>query len=329
MHMHLHPQIQAQKHVSELLCREDQEGRLLIVYFAGHGRADSNGRLLLAGGPGKLDTKRERRIDRKDIETTLGKAGADVLVILDCCCSGVLRCAPMEGQAGGGGSRRKFQDVTACTADQLSRSAGPHSFTTAMIWALKELAVEPGFTVRRLVRRLASYEDFPLEDREPQVFDSRFGPHEGDIWLAPWRGYVDDEDFSSEQQTWLVKTGQPTAAILDLRFHFTEHATDLDIEETAQDLKAFLQVRKDLRFRWVSFLDHKSYVENAGKHWLNLIRKKKKDVAAGSTVVLEPGIASDDGREGNDGAEVQCVFLRLLRVCRPVPAWHSAAYVMA
>lgn len=183
MHMHSHPQIQAQKHVSELLCREDQEGRLLIVYFAGHGRADSNGCLLLAGGPGKRQTKRERRIDWKDIETTLGKADADVLVILDCCCSGVLRCPTMEGQTDGG-PRRKFQYITACTADQLSRSAGPQSFTTAMIWALKELAVEPGFTVRRLVRRLVSYEDFPREDQEPLVFDSRFGPHEGDIWLA-------------------------------------------------------------------------------------------------------------------------------------------------
>lgn len=49
MHAQICPQMQAAEHVGDFVREEDQSERLLVVYYAGHGRAGKDSRLVLAG----------------------------------------------------------------------------------------------------------------------------------------------------------------------------------------------------------------------------------------------------------------------------------------
>jgi hypothetical protein len=226
------------KHVVGFVYEEDRSGRLPVVYYAGHGRAGSNGQLLLAGSiaPESEAAGENASIGWTDVEIMLRRTKADVLVIFDCCCAGL------------------------------------QSFTSVMIWALGELAAGgSGFTVRRLVRTLMSYEHFP-RGQEAVVFESRFGTVEGDIWSAPSMG----KDVAGSSQMEMDSAhGTSTVDVLDLRFHFAESLTEAVVEDTALAVKEFLRTERGLRCHRISFLGHKSYVEGPARHWLDIIRKKR------------------------------------------------------
>jgi hypothetical protein len=181
MDLQTHPQVQAVKHVADFVFEEDDPENLLIVAYSGHGSVSGKGRLLMHGSRQRDDNAREMYIDWTDVETVLGKARADVLVILDCCCAGVLQSARPPTQS----ARRKFQYIAACKADQVTTSAGKSSFSRAIIEAFGSLAAKPGFTTSELVRTLTAHGDFPRWEQEALLFDGRFGPCDGDIWIAP------------------------------------------------------------------------------------------------------------------------------------------------
>lgn len=268
-----HPQLQATKHVADFVLANNKPGTLLIVYYAGHGSADPNsiGRIALSGCYPNNDAENDWSINWTEVEPTLGKAASDVVVIFDCCHAGLL-CRPAHR-----GPRRSFYYVAACKADQQTHSSGEKSFTSAMIWALKRLANSPGFTVTRLVDTLMQHKPFPREKQEARVYTSRFGPgHE--IWIAPTPekrnsgavSPIPDARPSSAREDLL-----PTADILDLRFHFTNHAAAVHIKDTAMVLKDFLETNKSLHFHRISFIDHTSFVKWGAGRWLDAHRRRK------------------------------------------------------
>jgi hypothetical protein len=275
MHMRRHPQVQAMKHVVDFLHKHDsiEPRTLLIVYYAGHGGSDptSTGRISLSGCYPVNDAARDRSIAWTEVESTLAKAESDVVVIFDCCHAGLLCCPARRGP------RNSFHYVAACKADQRTRASGKKSFTAAMIWALKDLADSPGFTVTRLVEKLMQHEPFPREEQEAVIYPSRFGPGR-EIWIAPkpekrspgTASLIADARPSSAREDLL-----PTADILDLRFHFARHATVAHITETARMMKDFLETKQSLHFHHISFIDHTSFVKWGAEHWLDVYRKRK------------------------------------------------------
>jgi len=278
MHSQENPQIQATKHVVDFVCEEDRAGRLFVVYYAGHGRAGSQGQLLLSGSLTRdgEPAGENASIDWTDVESALKTTKADVLVVFDCCCAGLLLCRPPEAR-GRCHSKRKFLYVAACRAEQRTASAGPQSFNSAMIRALGLLAADQfGFTVRRLVRTLMSYESFPRDNQEAVVFESRFGAVGGDIWLVPLPGKGNAAASGCSRVKGVrVESTRSTADVLDFRFHFAERVTDAEVEDMTLALKRFLRAEKGLRCHRVSFLKHKSHVEVLAGHWLGLIRRGK------------------------------------------------------
>lgn len=275
MHMRRHPQVQAMKHVVDFLHKHDsiEPRTLLIVYYAGHGGADrtSTGRISLSGCHPDNDAQRDRSIAWTEVETTLAKAESDVVVIFDCCHAGLL-CRPARR-----GPSRSFHYVAACKADQTTRASGEKSFTAAMIWALKDLADSPGFTVTRLVEKLMQHEPFPREEQEAVIYTSRFGPGR-DIWIAPTPEKRDPDPASLTVDARPSSAREdllPTADILDLRFHFAQHATVAHITETARMMKDFLDTKQSLHFHHISFIDHTSFVKWGAEHWLGVYRKGK------------------------------------------------------
>lgn len=291
--MQLHPQLQATKHVADFVWDNDGPRGLLIVYYAGHGWAEDNsvGRISLAGRFPEGANEKDMSIEWTEVEHTLGKTMSDVLVIFDCCHAGLL-CRPAFR-----GRRRSFYYVAACKDDQKTRSSGKSSFTSAFDWALKELAHSPGFTVTRLVKKLMEHEPFPRDQQEAVVYPSRFGPGAHEIWISPLP-HKRTARKTSLGQGRLAGEDLPTANILDLRLHFSNHAPPEHIEETAIVLKDLLETKSSLHFHRITFIDHTSLVEWSAKHWLKKIRRRSlaKDSTAPakqpSTLIISEAAAT-------------------------------------
>ena len=145
MHTRTAPQRQAFKHLSNFVDTHDNPQTLLVVYYAGHGYQSLTGpgHLALSGKPiYHEDTMVAASIEWHEVERTLVATLSDVLVIFDCCRAGLLCKSAQDGLEN---NDRIFQCLGACESDQRTRSSGDRSFTTAMIWALKELAKESSF----------------------------------------------------------------------------------------------------------------------------------------------------------------------------------------
>ena len=326
MDLQTHPQVQAAKHVADLVFEGDDPEHLLIVYYSGHGLVSSNGRLLMHGSRQKDDNAREMYIDWIAVEASLGKARAYVLVILDCCYAGILQSALQPIRR----TRKRFQYIAACRVDQRTTSAGKDSFSRAIIEAFKRLATKQGFTTSELVQTLTAHEDFPRKEQEALVFDSRFGPVDEDIWIAPQTEQA--ANAISQESKRQRENDLPTAAFLDLRFCFAKHATDSDVEATAKALKKLIGSTEHLGFHKVSLLRRKSNIAAAVGHWRNVVSKKKSTVEARSKTSkgrLASGLEDESkgsqyaGILGFVGRVVSFVFAG----CGTVPAWHDTPFV--
>ena len=228
------------------------------------------------------------------------------------------------------GARRKFQYIAACRADQRTTSAGKDSFSRAIIEAFEKLATKQGFTISELVQTLTAHEDFPRKDQDALVFDSRFGPVDEDIWIAPQTEQA--ANAVSQESKRQRDIDLPTAAFLDLRFCFAKHATDSDVEATAETLKKLVGSAEDLKFHKVSLLRRKSNIAAAIGHWSDVVSKKKSTVEARSKTSkgrLASGLEDESkgsqyaGILGFVGRVVSFVFAG----CGTVPAWHDTPFV--
>ena len=67
-------------------------------------------------------------------------------------------------------SGRCFEFLGACPSGNVTRSPGPESFTTALIWALKSLVKDQTrFTVSDLSRKVKEYSNFPATQMPVQL----------------------------------------------------------------------------------------------------------------------------------------------------------------
>lgn len=184
MHTRTAPQKQAFKHLSNFVDAHDDPQTLLIVYYAGHGYQSLTqpGHLALSGKPIYDESAMiAASIEWHEVERTLVATSSDVLVIFDCCRAGLLCRSAQEGLEN---NDRIFQCLGACESEQRTRSSGKQSFTTAMIWALEELAKEPSFPVTKLVKKIEAHAGFPHDDQRPVLFGGRFAPASANIHLA-------------------------------------------------------------------------------------------------------------------------------------------------
>lgn len=268
MHMQKHPQVQAIKHVADFVYDHDHQRHLPIVYHAGHGiiQPGSDGRLMLAGRLIRDDKHREMSIDWTQVEPALAKARADVLLVFDVCYAGLLSRPSTRG------ARKAFQYIAACTATQLTRSAGVHSFSAAIVWAFANLADSVGFSVSKLVETLVQYEHFPRDTQHPGVYGSRYGPVDRDIWIAPAAKTTTGKTLATGEDQ--AADDVPSADVLDVRLHFADHATEAVVGNTARALKKFL-LQENLPFHRIDFLRYKSFVEGPARRWLEKVQKKK------------------------------------------------------
>ncbi|KAL9110404.1 MAG: hypothetical protein Q9227_005135 [Pyrenula ochraceoflavens] len=156
-------------HMAQFMYEEDFEETLLIIYYAGHGglaMGTSHGLKLTGWACISVIFKKSIRstnsarfsaqsigVDSgKDIiwekaEALLENAKADMLLIFDCCHAARAGNQKKRGPF----SQRIYEVLAACQSDELTPGPGDSSFTSALIWALRQLAEPPkAFTTSQL-----------------------------------------------------------------------------------------------------------------------------------------------------------------------------------
>ena len=165
------PQAQARKFVTDFVEAYDKPCGLLVVFYGGHlwaGSAEGSDARLACRQPIDEQERTENTVEWSSIKPILQETLSDVLLIFDCCHAGLLR-----RQLGRGADlSTPLCFIGACEATMRTRKSGPHSFATALIWALNKLATESKFSATKLVNVLMSYEDFP-EHQYPVYFGNQ------------------------------------------------------------------------------------------------------------------------------------------------------------
>lgn len=186
MNLHTQPQQQAFKHVADFVAANDKPRTLLIIFYAGHGYSSikRTGSTALCNEPRYEGSAYS--IEWADVERILKITASDVLVIFDCCQASLLCRSAPEGFSN---PSRIFQYLAACDSQELTHRAGPSSFTSAIIWALKELSGAKSFPITELVSRVEKHPPF----YSPVLFGGRFDSVSENICLTPKRSVPSHE----------------------------------------------------------------------------------------------------------------------------------------
>lgn len=172
----------------------------------------------------------------------------DVLVIFDCCDSGYLD---------GRGTVYTFDYLAACAENKRTHLPGPNSFTSALIWALKELKPDvesdmnanskrkQPFKIQQLRDKIREHAFFP-PDQEPRVFP-RLGNVAETIWLAPVKRRTSPFTPQAVPIDWRTRSSTKPdnrpeeRSYVDLRFFFKEVITVSDVGKVAGMVKSAVQ----------------------------------------------------------------------------------------
>ncbi|TGO24997.1 hypothetical protein BPAE_0090g00410 [Botrytis paeoniae] len=166
-----HPQVQINLYLAEFVHNHDDPDTLLIVYYAGHGKlSDDGGGLALTSSSTQPDEEFElHEIVWSSAEHNIKNTQSDVLVIFDCCNAGEMD----RSVRGSDFTRRAFEYMAATSQNSTTRKPGPKSFTTALIWALKELVrSKPGkrFSTQELIQKIYRAPNFP-DTQAPRIIE--------------------------------------------------------------------------------------------------------------------------------------------------------------
>lgn len=223
-------QVQVLSYISDFVRREDGPHTLLIVYYAGHGTPGmSPGGLQVSG-------KRAPSKDVSDLvqwntaEAPLQHTKADVFEILDCCYAGDLGKSGLS-------SMRCFEFLGATSSASTTRLPGPHSFTSALEWALKELVKERSkFTTSELARKIRENPDFP--PLQVPVLNERNAASHRRIVLSPLPKCEGSESIEEEESDIASRR-----ELLDLRFVLPKFPDPKEVETLAEAISALIKAQ--------------------------------------------------------------------------------------
>ncbi|KAL9621322.1 MAG: hypothetical protein Q9160_004213 [Pyrenula sp. 1 TL-2023] len=205
---------------------------LYIIYYAGHGwPSDGAGSLTLLG---KTDRESTKNLDMNTVAwTSVEKClkdvdAADILVVFDCCHAGALNADHRTPY--------RFEFLGACNNGEVTPKPGKNSFTSAMIWALKDLLkTQPGFGSIDLSRKIKDYDGLKCN---PVLFPRFQQQSAVPVWIEPMSTLEEPQAkrFRPEQNEDVAANA--TIDWFDLRFHFERGQEDRDIEHFVQSFKS-------------------------------------------------------------------------------------------
>lgn len=165
-------------------------------------------------------------------EANLEYTRADVFEIFDCCYAGYLGRGPRF-------STRQFEFLGATSAGSTTKGPGKHSFTSGLIWALKQLAENhERFTTSQLTRTIRECPDFPKR-QVPSLTERNDVASVERIVLAPLSKYGDLREKCGEESD----NASKNLELLDLKFILDKCPTKGEIVELAKGVNMMIQTK--------------------------------------------------------------------------------------
>lgn len=195
-------------------------------------------------------------------ETLLRDRKGDVFAIFDCCDAGSI-CHPR--------GPLRFEVLGACCYEQTTSPPGSTSFTTALIWALRQLKDSPKgfFSSVELQHKIKQYKDFP-KDQIPHLSHRELESAGLDhIVLAPL-----NPDSSPLDQKEQHIPPRVDSHFLDLRFHFHGNITDEIVKNLATNLRPLVKQHR-IEVKRVTFIAKRSVVRDVANRWLHITRTNR------------------------------------------------------
>jgi hypothetical protein len=294
------PQHQVSKYLADFVYDHDGDGSLLIIYYAGHGIRGAPGELTLAGQvdwpvirsycsnmwairnnkPNDQITERNA-ILWHEAESIVKKTRADVLIIFDCCFAGNLISHGRSIYP-----RRNFEFLAATGHSTTTPVPGPHSFTSALVWALEKLvASKVPFSTMELFNQIGNEApNFPR--KQIPILKQRYELTDRRLMLPPIP--KDGEFAPAETKPSVEKHKEAVKESLDLRFFFDKRPSDEDIQQLSKELKELIDkgAISTSRIGWVG-LRSKDIVKAAAMKWMNY-RKPSVSSPAPTRLSLSP-----------------------------------------
>lgn len=172
-------------------------------------------------------------------ESILRGRDADIFVIFDCCEAGALRARSRSSHS------HSFEFLGACSRQEYTPGPGKHSFTRALIWALRKLkdSSPKGFDSAELRKKIISAPNpdgrrfIPvLFSREPTSFDH--------IWIYPKS--LDDPNSALEHESSRgYRQDRPPMDSIGLRFRFSKRQDEEQVKKLAETLSQFAKEQRN------------------------------------------------------------------------------------
>ncbi|KAF2732832.1 hypothetical protein EJ04DRAFT_303169 [Polyplosphaeria fusca] len=175
------PQLQLNSFIADFVQKNDGPNTLMIIYYTGHGKWQMNQEyleLIANITPTSRYYNKDASANWNKIEQTLRSDDieGDILTILDTCYSSNLAKSGTE-------DTRTFELLSACTPDATTSKPGPHSFTRALISALRELLAKHGAFSTFFLNQCINTNPSRREQQSQLWF--RLHNHERNIRLTP------------------------------------------------------------------------------------------------------------------------------------------------
>ncbi|KAH6676439.1 hypothetical protein B0J14DRAFT_354256 [Halenospora varia] len=297
----------AQNQINYFLARfvhnYDDVNTLLIVYYAGHGKpGKSLATLILEGRKSLLPNSSSNlhEVEWNAAEQIINNTRGDVLAIFDCCYAGELE---VRSSLGG----RTFEYMAATSANSTTRSPGPHSFTTALIWALKRFikSDKKRIPTQELLTEIMNCPHFP-HDQVPRLHE-RGRVSNRKIVLAPINSREEaDATVKSDEG----ETQEGIRQDLTIRFAFNQKITEPMVLHLAQELRRVISMNDDFKstdvlwdgIQYISRGDNFRRFANtmiSGKRWLHHHRKKSGATLSPMDAISQNGYSGPPVTHGN------------------------------
>ena len=167
-------------------------------------------------------------------EAVLQETRADIFLIFDCCYAGDV------GRAIGFGSR-SFEFLAATSAGNTTKSPGPSSFTSGLLWALEALALEGRrFTTSELTNKIKDAPGFPK--RQVPMLCERNAAQVERIILAP----MSEDGTTPEEPKDKNTSVTATRELLHLKFVLERYPEKEEVAQLAKRVNRMLQSQDHL-----------------------------------------------------------------------------------
>lgn len=221
-------------------------------------------------------------------ENILREKDADVFVIFDCCEAGALRARSRSSHT------RSFEFLGACDRKEYTPGPGKHSFTKALIWALRKLRISSpnGFDSAELRKNIISAPNangryIPvLFSREPTSFDH--------IWIYPKS--LDETKSAPEHDSFRVyRQDRPPMDSLSLRFRFSKRQDEEQVKRLAETLSQFAKEQRNcLGVHHVELIEYAGTFKDAVQ---TVIQRRKNGCHDTKSINATQDTGDDEGRD--------------------------------